>query len=39
MADMDVSGPARNMLRDIRGNADEAETEGRLEDSLAVNAS
>src|ERR1035438_7334199 len=30
MADMDVSGPAWNRLREIRGNADEAERRGRL---------
>ena len=30
MADMGVSGPAWNRLREIRGNADEAERRGRL---------
>jgi hypothetical protein len=30
MADMDVSGPAWNRLREIRGNADEAERRGKL---------
>ena len=30
MADMDVSGPAWNRLRGIRGNADEAERRGNL---------
>jgi hypothetical protein len=30
MADMDVSGPAWNTLREIRGNADEAERRGKL---------
>jgi hypothetical protein len=30
MADMDVSGPAWKKLREIRGNADEAERRGRL---------
>jgi hypothetical protein len=30
MADMDVSAPAWNTLREIRGNADEAERRGKL---------
>src|ERR1035438_4165760 len=30
MADMDGSGPAWNRLREIRGNADEAERRGKL---------
>ena len=30
MADKDVSGPAWNALREIRGNADEAERRGKL---------
>ena len=30
MADMEVSGPAWNRLREIRGNADEAERRGKL---------
>ena len=30
MADMDVSGPAWKTLREIRGNADEAERRGKL---------
>ena len=30
MADMDVSGPAWNVLREIRANADEAERRGKL---------
>jgi len=30
MADMDVSGPAWNRLREIRANADEAERRGKL---------
>ena len=30
MADSDVSGPAWNKLREIRGNADEAERRGKL---------
>ena len=30
MADMNVSGPAWNKLREIRGDADEAERRGRL---------
>ena len=30
MADMDVSGPAWNTLREIRGNAGEAERRGKL---------
>ena len=30
MADMDVSGPAWNRLREIRGNADDAERRGKL---------
>ena len=30
MADRDVSGPAWNTLREIRGNADEAERRGKL---------
>ena|ERR1051326_1305238 len=30
MADKDVSGPAWNRLREIRGNADEAERRGKL---------
>ena len=30
MSDMEVSGPAWNRLREIRGNADEAERRGKL---------
>ena len=30
MADMDISGPAWNTLREVRRNADEAERRGRL---------